>query len=360
MNQSVIDDLKNKLNRRSEQIYRANSAMIVHKIRSLLEFLNSSYLCSSILQNLEILYPHVNPEPILTNQVITWESEEEFTAIALKLLRLVIHHNLSFNERSNMSGNSLIFITQRYVSVTKEGTQETRLDVFKNTFIFPLFDYLIEKLDEPALKLYLLIRYKHRSEWFKNKYLAELVQEELEKVERKRLEQKKGDNPPKARIEKILAQDLYAYLFDEGLHFSIEPKSLRGEVDLIEAKIGNDRLLLDAKVFDNGKTRNKAYLLKAFQQIYSYTQQFNQPFGYLVIFKTCKNDLEIATEHSEQGIPFIHYNHKTIFFVVVDIHQYDEATSQREKLKAVQILEEEFVTYIDKHIEENPLLPTEE
>lgn len=91
--------------------------------------------------------------------------------------------------------------------------------------------------------LMLLLRYKHRSEWFRRDHLWELSQIE-----------QKG--------EKELALDLYAYLFDQGLDFHIEPSSITGAIDLIAAQDTEDPLLLDTKIFEGDK-RGKHIYVKA-------------------------------------------------------------------------------------------------
>src|SRR6266581_393430 len=64
---------------------------------------------------------------------------------------------------------------------------------------------------------------KHRSEWFYREQLWQLASES-----------QKG--------EKLLALDLYAYLYDQGINFSIEPSSLSGAIDLIAAQHTDDPL----------------------------------------------------------------------------------------------------------------------
>ena len=157
--------------------------------------------------------------------------------------------------------------------------------------------------------LALLLRYKHRSEWFHRERLFTLCQEDT------------------TRSEKLLALDLYAFLYDQGIDFMIEPSSITGEVDLIAAQNTPDPLLLDAKVFD-GDSRGKVYLRKGFAQVYTYTQQHNEPFGYLVIYKTTDRDLRFALRRTAE-IPVVVHNHKTIFMITVDIFPYDKSVSQR-------------------------------
>ena len=101
----------------------------------------------------------------------------------------------------------------------------------------------------------------HKVEWFQR--------DELVKID--------GD-------ERDLAKHLYAYLFDQGLDFHIEPQSASGEADLVAAE-----LVLDAKVFDGDK-RGLAYLASGFHQVHTYTRDFDQEVGYLIVYKTCPGE----------------------------------------------------------------------
>jgi hypothetical protein len=82
---------------------------------------------------------------------------------------------------------------------------------------------------------------------------------------------------------------------------------------------------------------------KGFRQVYDYIRDFNESFGYLVIFKTGEQDLSIPTERQESSIPFITHNNKTIFFIVIDIFGYPESASKRGKLQAYGITAQQFV-----------------
>jgi hypothetical protein len=175
------------------------------------------------------------------------------------------------------------------------------------------------------MTLSLLRKYKHRCEWFRRAQL---------------FDQGKADTK---RGEKVLSYDLYEYLHDQGLQFHIEPQSESGRIDLISAQSSKDRLVADAKIFNPEGGQNPSYIIKGFRQVYDYTKDFNEPFGYLVIFKTCEQDLSIPTQNQESTIPFITHNNKTIFIIVIDIFPYDESASKRGKLKAHEILPAQFV-----------------
>jgi hypothetical protein len=198
------------------------------------------------------------------------------------------------------------------------------LDFFRDCFVEPLYEYLDEQLDDQRALLALLRRYKHRCEWFRREALLALWQKD------------------KAKGERALAEDLYEYLHDQGLEFAIEPSSASGKPDLISAQVGDERLIADAKVFKDGT--GKSYLASGFHQIYQYTLDYNQPFGYLVIFKTCEDDLKFPMADHEQSIPFLVHNNKTIFFVVIDICQHEATASKRGVLKTIEITEADLIS----------------
>jgi hypothetical protein len=199
------------------------------------------------------------------------------------------------------------------------------VEAFRVAYVELLFDYIDEQIDDKRLVLVLLKKYKHRCEWFRR---AELLA-------KCRADSQKG--------EKILAMGLYEYLHDQGLQFHIEPQSASGRIDLISVQSGDDRLIADAKIFNPDGGQNAAYITKGFRQIYDYLRDFNEVFGYLVIFNTSGHDLSIATPHQESAVPFVTHNNRTIFFVVIDISDYEESASKRGKLKAYEITPEQLV-----------------
>lgn len=200
---------------------------------------------------------------------------------------------------------------------------------FKDLFLVPFYEYIDEQINEQKITLSLLLKYKHRSEWFHREQLALIINKSNSRC-----------------MEKQLALNLYSYLYDQGLNFQIEPSSITGEIDLIAAQGSNDPLLADAKIFDADE-RSKTYIRKGFNQIYTYTQQYNEPCGYLVIFRITERDLNFSVSQTFHGIPAVTYNHKTIFLLTIDIHSHEKSVSQRKPLQAITITEDELITAIE-------------
>jgi len=102
-------------------------------------------------------------------------------------------------------------------------------------------------------------------------------------------------------------------------------------------------LIADAKIFSPEKSKGCAYLIRAFHQIYRYCCDYNQPVGYLVIFNTSDELLRFDLSAEAEPMPRVLFNHKTIFFVVIDIFEHDKPASQRPKPKVNILKESEIV-----------------
>jgi|GEM_PF-400436 len=203
------------------------------------------------------------------------------------------------------------------------------LEALNSAVLEPVYEYLDEQLDDRGAVLALLRRYKHKCEWFRRDELRELWEQHTSQGER------------------LLARNLYEYLHDQGLEFVIEPWSASGEADLVSSQQGSEPLIADVKIFNPDKAKDKAYIASGFHQVYTYTLDHNEPFGYLVIFNTGAVDLKFALAEESQHIPFVVHNGKTIFLITIDISHYDESASKRGKLKSVVITEADLVAEVD-------------
>jgi len=201
------------------------------------------------------------------------------------------------------------------------------LDSFRDAYLEPFYEYLDESLDQQAAVLSLLLKYKRKVEWFERKQVAELA----------------------SRGERTLAEHLYAYLFDQGLSFHIEPQSASGEADLVAPE-----LVLDAKVFD-GDRRSLSYIKSGVNQVLTYARDFHQTVGYLVIYRICPADLQFSVERSDSLVPFVSIAGKTLYLMVIDICDYGASASKRGTLKAYHLLEQDLQVVLA----EPPAVPPE-
>jgi hypothetical protein len=200
--------------------------------------------------------------------------------------------------------------------------------------VVPLFDFLLEALDEQQVTLGCLIRYAQRCEWFDRANLAEKVAE------------RKDSDADYKQVEKLLQFDLYRYLHDQGVNFVIEPYSVRGEIDLIVDQRGGDRHFIETKVFDN-RDKGKKYLRSGFHQLATYLGQYRAPVGYLAIYKLCQESLEFEADGQAGNVLFVTHEGRTIYLLVIDLYQHDKSVSQRGPLKVVRITRDELAKPVD-------------
>ncbi len=314
MDPLFVQNLRYKLQKRVSRLNSVDAEIFTITLAQFWQFFNRQPTFVGIAEELLAQFPDIDRviDQIFKGEALHGETEEEAAAIGYGVLCRLI------GEDGN--GTRIAYLGRQYVdSVTK---LYEALEVTRECFLEPFYEYVDEQLDDQRAMLALLIRYKHRSEWFLRERLWELSQ-------------------TKRRGEKLLALDLYSYLYDQGIDFTIEPSSITGEVDLIAAQDSPDPLLLDTKIFD-GDSRGKHYIRKGFAQLYTYTQQYNKPFGYLLIYKITERDLRFSLQ-LQRHIPVVVHNHKTLFLITIDIYPCDKPVSQRPPLQAVEITEEELV-----------------
>ena len=317
MNTEYIQNLRYKLQKRIRKLNSIDDLQLFHySLKQLWEFFHSQDVIIGILEYLEKRFPDtkkISEEIFIGNKLEAFESEYQHVSASYFLIKKCV-------ESDNPGIESDIGIN--YV-------HENGKDFFYSYFVETLYEYIDEQLDDQKALLALLRRYKHRCEWFKRDHLYQTYIDDTRNGERK------------------LAKDMYEYLYDQGFEFYIEPSSISGEVDLISAQTEREPLIADAKIFNPDNRQDKTYLKKGFHQIYQYTLDFNEPFGYLIIFKLCESDLKLSLKNQEQETPFIIHNNKTIFLLIIDIFPHEKSASQRGKLKHYTINEDEFTIEIE-------------
>jgi hypothetical protein len=280
-------------------------------------FVHSQPLLVGILDELlprfPDLGPHVEKQTSRENMdVITYDDECENAAFSYLVLKNCIE-----------STDEMAEVLVGYHFSTD--TNESSLEAFRIAFVEPLYEYLDEQMDDQRAILALLRRYKHKCESFQRRKLHDLWTSDTSKG------------------EELLAFHLYEYLHDQGVNLIIEPYSESGRVDMVAAQHTDDPLIADAKIFNPEKDKGKPYICHGFHQIYQYTLDYNEAFGYLVIFKTCPEDLKFALAGQEQSVPFVTHNHKTNFLLTIDIFPHEKSASKRGYLKTYEITQDDLV-----------------
>lgn len=321
MNSDYIQNLRYKLQKRVRRLNSADHKLFHFTLKQFWGFINDHPIFVDILEDLEHKYFSIEEyakKIVDDDQDIQFDNEMETVAVSYFVIKKCIE-----SDRPRIE----IDVGHHYSS---EINLDDSLEYFKVLYLEPLYEYLDEQLDDQRAILAFLRRYKHKCEWFKRLNLFNSWDQDTQ------------------RGEKHLALDLYEYLYDQGLDFTIEPYSASGEVDLVTAQKDEEPLIADVKIFNPGKGKGKAYLARGFNQIYQYTLDYNEPFGYLIIFKTCEEDLRFALSDRSQSIPFVVHNNKTIFIFTIDIFPHEKSASKRGSLKSVEITEEDLIRVIEK------------
>lgn len=211
----------------------------------------------------------------------------------------------------------------RFVPTQASAKIADYMSVFSEFYLDPFYEYLDERLDNPRFVLGQLIRFKHLAEWFWREDLF------------------KNWQAAGRSGEKVLAKRLYEFLFLEGIDIHIEPYSVSGEADMVSSQEGSDRLVADVKIFNPDQSRGAKYIIQGFRQVYQYTADYNSEFGYLLIFNTSNKQLRFGVSGSADPMPHVVVNHKTIFFLVVDLYPHETPASKRPQQEVVEITEDD-------------------
>lgn len=320
MNTEYVQNLRYKLQKRVRRLNSMEHQVFHFSLKQFWGFLKNYSIFSGILDDLERRYSTIKPEAekiVKESQPLVFGNELENAAVAYFVVKKCVE---SENQMAEVNVGKAYGHESKYNEI---------LEYFKSLFLEPLYEYLDEQLDDQRATLALLRRYKHKCEWFQRELLFNLWEED----------------PTKG--EKHLALHLYEYLHEQGLDFAIEPSSASGEADLVTAQKSDDPLIADAKIFNLEKGKGPEYIARGFNQIYLYTLDYNEPFGYLVIYKTSGEDLKFALANQTQSTPFVVHNNKTIFLVTVDIFPHQTSASKRGPLKTVEITEQDLIRTIE-------------
>jgi len=319
MDTDYIQNLRYKLQKRFRKVNAAEYQIFHYSLKQFWGFLESYTIFVGIMEDLERKVTHLDSEAdsVINDQAtLVFDNELENVGLSYLVLRKCVE---------SQDQNQEIVISHNY---SGETNHNDALEFFKEFFVETFYDFIDEQIDDQRAILSILLRYKKKCEWFQRDNLFNLWENNTQIG------------------EKLLAFNLYEYLFDQGIDFIIEPTSFSGKIDLISAQSGEERLLADVKIFNPNKSKGIDYISKGFNQIYIYTLDYNESFGYLIIFKTCGEDLRFSLPNKEQTIPFVWHNNKTIFFLTIDIFPHNTSASKRGKLKTIEITENNLINYV--------------
>lgn len=203
------------------------------------------------------------------------------------------------------------------------GTHSERIVSFVDKMIEPIVHYLHDSIEETSFVLYLLERYKKRTEWF----MASTLNEKYSQAT--------------SNYEQIFEDDLRLFLFDQGIDYPFStPKSNSGRADIVGQLHTDDPLVLEVKIYDSERKYKKNRVIDGFKQIVEYANNYNKTTGYLVVYNLDPIEILINTSSGEQTFPQrVIFNNKVYYIIFINLN-YKVSASKRGQQK-VEVIEED-------------------
>jgi hypothetical protein len=216
--------------------------------------------------------------------------------------------------------------------IDQSGGLREGLELFRNWYVEPLFDYLDEKLDDGNVVLATLTCYKHKVEWYRTDDVLALYE---------------GDT---LRGESRLKKHMFEFLFDQGLPFHVEPTTASGKPDVVSLDDSEHPFIGEVKIFDPERSKGPSDIKKGLYQVYRYCWDYNEPLGHLIVFNVSNKQLRVELPSAPDGVPRFEYNHKTIFLTVIDAHEHEGTASTRGIADTVTISAAELVHEVEAEV----------
>jgi len=318
----ILKDLRYRLQQRKDTILKSDHTSLKANVHYFFTFISENPLLKSIVEELSAHDKAVSelkesqPErQTRTGHRVSmpiFDSEEHLASFCLSWLKELIG-----SERSELD-------LLQYISLKHH--LDEQIDDFNEKILMPFYQYIDERVDDFNSTLYLLQKYKYASEWFERERLYGLY---------------KSDE---AKGEANLDRDLRRFLFLQGIDYPFSsPLSASGRADIVAELDTDHPLVLEIKIFDLEKSYNKNYIRKGFWQAYNYANDYNEPAGYLFIFKTCERAPIFNLKETELPHRII-VGDKTIFILQTDIFVYDKSVSERKKIDPYVIDEDYLIS----------------
>lgn len=205
------------------------------------------------------------------------------------------------------------------------GFDETKGKIIEQ-LIAPIIYFLHDRLEKSNSTIYLLEKYKKRTEWFTKQILVSQYRQATKSY------------------EQIFEDDLRLFLFDQGIDYPFStPKSNSGRADIVGAIDTNDPLIIEVKFLDKERGYGKTKVRDGFNQIVKYTNDYNKDFGYLVIFNLDNIEVDFKLSDSKKIFPpMLTFGNRTYFLIVINLYS-GETASKQGQVESMEITEDDLV-----------------
>ena len=299
-------NLRVQLQERRNRLYKSSYRTYDAELRYLFQFLDNNCYTRSLLAALDVSktvdFDQWAAQDTYMREIEFPDSEEG---------RAKVCHSILKQCDNDESGQGWRVWTQKFSS---ESRFDDILRDFTEAVVDPFINYLHDRIDDGGNLLYLIQRFKLKCEWFRRKELYGSYERDT------------------SLGEANLDQELRAFLFEGGIDYPFsQPSSPSGRSDVVALLGSEDPLVLEIKVFDPARSRDKSHLRQGFHQVFRYSNDYNQSLGYLVIFNCSHRQLVISSEESSDldFSPRIVYGGKTFFVIPININP-DTASASKE------------------------------
>ena len=315
-------NLRTDLQEWKHRLYKTPHSQLGYQLKFFFNNLESSKQLQGLL-NEAILQNPLDEETLerLTNNryrqpVMDFNSESEHASYCYQFLNYFIQKVGNYNLH-----NYPLFISSNF-----DGTKSKIIE----NYISPIIYFLHDKLDKSNSIIYLLEKYKKRTEWFTKQELFEKY------------------NEAKKSYEQIFEDDLRLFLFDQGIDYPFStPSSTSGRVDIVGQIETNDPLIIEVKIFDSNKGYKKNRVKGGFAQIVKYANDYVKDVGYLVIFNLDNAELHFNFSKKNNVFPpAIQFQNKVFYMVVINL-AIQESASKTGQLKEIEITDDELIKSLD-------------
>lgn len=299
---------------RLEDLYRnfKNAAFedINHEFPRLFKELRNVSVFDSILSELKTNYPISQKELNEWNQKRWAESENKFLAnYSLDRYVSILLHWCDYLLDSGFSykATNLGKLSTSGVENESENTKEQ--NYFKECIVGKIVSFIKKQLKEVHYSLYLLNRYKMRSEVFKKDELNEIYRNNSKDS------------------ETVLQDDLRLFLFEQGVGYPFSCAELKvGKTDVYAEVSPDDYMLTEVKIFDADRKYGINRLNDGFSQLVQYVNELQVPIGYLIVFNF-DNSLPVVVTETEDNV--IVLDDKIYHIIFINLYNAESASKHR-------------------------------
>jgi len=311
-------NLRTALQEWKNRLYRAPYKEFGNQLKYFANNLDGEKLLNNILSEACIQYTFQDSE---IEEIITKAERGSYRDFINE-----IEHAAYCYQKLKYLGRQYSYPTiQNLILFTGDGFDETKGKVIEQ-LVAPIVYFLHDKLEKSNSTIYLLEKYKKRTEWFTKPNLL--------------LQYKQATK----NYEQIFEDDLRLFLFDQGIDYPFStPKSNSGRADIVGAIDTNDPLIIEVKFLDKEKGYGKSRVRDGFNQIVKYTNDYNKNFGYLVVFNLDNIELDFKLTDSKKIFPpMLTFGNRIYFLIVINLYT-GESASKQGQVESMEITEDDLV-----------------